>query len=212
MPKLRTDTVTSELTGVSAILPPLQEGLVRTRFLYDASNQMPKQWIDIWEQSINGELNPDVATIIAHESTPVQIMTGDNQITEILLRTNYDTPVGIVLMDPDGNVMYDIYDPLVDGGFQGFTIGKGWMMQMLVGDRSHLEFLDYWEPRGFCDPIDGEESEDEVKVYGQTVLLEVEPHDVPEEFARVRDALFVVINALTQKRIDEKAHEEWVNY
>lgn len=212
MPKLRTDTVRSELTGVSAVLPPLQEGLVRTKFLFSEPNQMPKQRIDIWEQSINGKLNPDVATIVAHESTPVQIMAGDNQITEILLRTHYDTPVGIVLMDPDGNVMYDIYDPLVDGGFQGFTIEKGWMMQMLVGERSQLEFLDYWEPRGFCDPVEEEQSGDVGKVYGQKVLIEVEPHDVPEKFACVRDQLFVVINAITQRRIDESAHEEWVNY
>lgn len=194
----------SEMTGEPAVVPPAIDGVVRTRFLFESPNKLPGYDISIREQTINDLLSPDVATIVLNESTPVQMMTGENQITEIFISTLLNVPIGIVLMDPSGRVFYDVYDPLVDGGPHGYTISKDWMMQTIVGDGGWLQYLDYWNPRGYCEPVvPSDSSQEGSKTYGETVVVEVKPEDVPESFLQIRSSLQVVIDSITRSRIGD---------
>ena len=145
--------------------------------LYDEPTKLGE--IDIYELSI-GRIErrvTDVAYIVARESSQVQrikpspeklVVEGGVRVSEIFIGTNNDAPVGIVLMDPEGNVTTSIYDPLNPQGLAGYTLTEGWTAQIILGEGTELRFLDYWWPRGFSSA-----GSDEDSLYGELAEQEL---------------------------------------
>jgi hypothetical protein len=185
----------SELTGVSTDLLLTNQNVISVKNLKEIPSELKGGLITIWEQIINGELNPDVASIGARTNTPPEILKGESQCTQVFLTSRGNFPIGVVLMNPNKELITGIYDPLNHGGPQGFTVEAGWLVQTIIPTGGCLEFLDYWSPRGFCDPdLDG-------KLFGETALIEIPEEELPSDFVEVRDNLERVVNAITQERI-----------
>lgn len=204
------------LTGLTTELPkPPKCGFIKATAIHkEPSKAGEDDKIGIREFRIDGKVSPDIAYIVAGESFPVQIVNDDVKVSELLLGTNNNAPVGIILRDPDGNVTYSIYDPLTANGVDGYTISKGWMAQIIIGKGTVLELLDYWWPRGFSSRV---HKDHKYYLYGELVEQEVDEADVPEEFKRVRNALSAYIDSVTKERMvifrmkqeKEEGKERW---
>lgn len=196
-------------TRLTTYLPDFPESgpLALTR-LNDVPTKLGRT--DIYELSIGGKCVPDVAYIVARESSQVQrikpspeklVVEGGVRVSEIFIGTNNDAPVGIVLMDPEGNVTTSIYDPLNPQGLAGYTLTEGWTAQIILGEGTELRFLDYWWPIGFSYSLhQNRNSKALPRIHGELVEEEVLEKDVPEQFSVARDNLKTKIDALTNER------------
>lgn len=160
----------------------------------------------IFEMKIDGEVNPDIAWIIA-EDTPVERYDGEGEITEILFKSVKNgtdieidekyippvfMPIGVIFMSSEGKISLKVYNPNTDGGMRGFTVKKGETMQIIIPPEAELTFYEYWSPKGFCSPIDGD------KLYGETVLKEVEDVEVLNKFSKAREELDVYLKSISK--------------
>ncbi len=197
--KKESDKIISNLTGISTKLPQIpSKGVLAVQNLNKETTLLEEGAIQVREQSIDNKVNPDFTTIKINQiNSPIEVVE-DNQedvkITDIFLRSQYNAPIGVILMDPDKNILTAIWDPLKDGGTHGFTVKKGWTLQILVPDNSVLELTEYWSPRGYSDPK-GQ------GVFGENILNDKIPEDsLPSEFTKYRNILKSTVNTLSKER------------
>ena len=193
------DTLISNLTNIPTVLPSISNiGVLAVQNLNKEATLLEEGAIQVREQSVDEKVNPDFSTIkINHINSPIEVIEDnkeDVKITDIFIRSQYNAPIGIILLRPDKNILTAIWDPLKDGGTHGFTIDKGWTLQILVPDNSVLELMEYWSPRGYSDP-DGEGN------YGEHILNDkVNESTLPDEFITRRNILKDTLNTISEER------------
>jgi len=160
-------------------LPQTNELQVATR-LFPEPTKIENMTIQ--EMKINGELSPDIALIETPGNTPVQRYDGEGNLTDIFYSTTDNKPIGVILMSPEGEVALKVYNPKTDGGQRGYSITKGWTVQIIVPEGTTLKFFDYWSPKGFTEK-EGD------KMYGETVEYTVKDEKIVEKFKEAEKEL-----------------------
>jgi hypothetical protein len=200
------ETINQKIAPLEEISLPQGKTIERVNFLpVKEKSTLKDGQIGITEMMIDYGIDPDIAYIEARTDTPIQRYEGDGEMIDVFLDSGkvveefsegekkYSigerSPVGVILMSPNGDIELKYFDPREHGGARGYKITRGWTVQTIVPDGSILKFYDYWSPRGFASLNDDGEQ------YGNTVVIEVEDSEVVEKFKHAREQIIEFFNS-----------------